>query len=155
MSMHVHHPTGCSPTPLAHYLKALGILRLVAEQRDPQARGWWRDETFHLATGLDDGALRRFFLDEYRPTPIIAPWNGGTGFYPKDNKAGIDAHRLEHGRALRPLSPGHRVGANRDRWPDGESRGGGEIGPPPAVPSGVARTDPGLAGCGRGARRCR
>ena len=91
MTIHVHHLTGCNPTPLAHYLKGLGILRLVAEQKDAAARGWWRDESFHLATVLDEGALQRFFLEEYRPTPIIAPWNGGSGFYPKDNKDGIEA----------------------------------------------------------------
>lgn len=91
MTIHLHHLTGCSPTPLAHYLKGLGILRLVAEQTDPKARGWWRNEAFHLATTLDEEALQRFFLEEYRPTPIIAPWNGGSGFYPKDNKTGIDA----------------------------------------------------------------
>ncbi|MBZ0115438.1 MAG: type I-U CRISPR-associated protein Csx17, partial [Sandaracinaceae bacterium] len=27
----------------------------------------------------------------YRPTPIVAPWNGGSGFYPKDNRTAIDA----------------------------------------------------------------
>jgi len=39
--MHIHDLNGCAPAPLAHYLKALGILRLVAEQADPEARGWW------------------------------------------------------------------------------------------------------------------
>lgn len=36
--IHIHKLDGCAPTPLAHYLKALGILRLVAEQADPNAR---------------------------------------------------------------------------------------------------------------------
>jgi len=35
--MHIHDLNGCAPVPLAHYLKALGILRLVAEQADPGA----------------------------------------------------------------------------------------------------------------------
>ncbi len=81
MSIHVHHLTGCAPAPLAHYLKALGILRLVAEQRDPAARLWWQDEHAVLATTLDADELRRFFLEEYAPSPIIAPWNAGSGFY--------------------------------------------------------------------------
>ena len=79
---------GCSPTPLAHYLKALGILRLVAEDAahgDPSAAGYWQRDTFHLRTRLDRAALIEFFLNHYRPTPIIAPWNGGSGFFPKDN----------------------------------------------------------------------
>ena len=89
-TIHVHRLDGCRPTPLAHYLKALGILRLVAEQKDPQARGWWRDDVFYLATVLDREALAAFFLESYSPTPLAAPWNGGSGFYPKDNKSGIE-----------------------------------------------------------------
>lgn len=89
MTLHVHDLTGCSPTPLAFYLKALGVLRLVAEQIDSTARGWWRDECFHLATRLSRDELTEFFLKAYAPTPLVAPWNGGSGFYPKDNKNGI------------------------------------------------------------------
>ena len=37
MTLHLHHLTGCAPAPLANYLKALGILRPVAEQADPTA----------------------------------------------------------------------------------------------------------------------
>lgn len=48
--MILHHLDGCAPVPLAHYLKALGILRLVAEQLDPAARGWWEGERFLLAS---------------------------------------------------------------------------------------------------------
>ena len=89
---------GCATTPLASYLKALGVLRLVSspanhvsgEAADPQARGWWEDECFHLRTTLGRDALLRFFLQDYAPSPIIAPWNGGSGFYPKDNKDGFD-----------------------------------------------------------------
>ncbi|MFA5265147.1 MAG: type I-U CRISPR-associated protein Csx17, partial [Opitutaceae bacterium] len=80
MPLHIHPLTGCAPAPLAHYLKALGILRLVAEQKDPSARGWWQNEAFHLATTLDHEQLEQFFLEEYKPTPIIAPWNKGAGF---------------------------------------------------------------------------
>jgi CRISPR-associated protein Csx17 len=90
---------GCAPTPLAHYLKALGILRLVAEQRDGQAMGHWEGECFVLTTALDEQAIQKFFLRDYRPTPIIAPWNGGSGFYPKDNATGITA--IETGRTRR------------------------------------------------------
>jgi CRISPR-associated protein Csx17 len=67
---------GCRPTPLASYLKALGVLRVVSEQSDPTAAGFWRDERFHLQTRLDKNSLRHFLLQEYAPTPIIAPWNG-------------------------------------------------------------------------------
>ena len=88
---------GCAPTPLASYLKAIGVLRLISsdanhvsgQAADPKARGWWENERFHLKTVLHRDALCRFFLEEYAPSPIIAPWNGGSGFYPKDNKDGF------------------------------------------------------------------
>lgn len=90
---------GCSPTPLASYLKALGVLRLVAEQVDPTARGRWGDVAFVIESGLDREKLVGFLLQAYRPTPIVAPWNGGSGFYPKDNAKGIEP--IEKGSAER------------------------------------------------------
>ncbi|MCY3819214.1 MAG: type I-U CRISPR-associated protein Csx17 [Gammaproteobacteria bacterium] len=89
---------GCSPTPLASYLKALGVLRLISSDAnhvsgkaaDPNVRGWWKEDQFHLQTTLDRDALIQFLLVDYAPSPIIAPWNGGSGFYPKDNKDGFD-----------------------------------------------------------------
>ncbi len=88
--IHVHKLYGCRPTPLAHYLKALGILRLVASNADLKARGWWKDDVFYLATVLNRNALEKYLLKDYSPTPLLAPWNGGSGFYPKDNKTGIE-----------------------------------------------------------------
>lgn len=79
--MHIHDLDGCAPTPLAHYLKALGVLRLVAEQADPQARGWWEGERFRLATTLNPQALEDFLLRDYRPSAVVAPWNKGSGFF--------------------------------------------------------------------------
>ena len=83
---------GCAPTPLASYLKALGVLRLVSspanhvsgEAADPHARGWWENECFHLRTTLSRDALLHFFLHDYAPSPIIAPWNGRAGFLEGD-----------------------------------------------------------------------
>jgi CRISPR-associated protein Csx17 len=76
---------GCTPEPLMGYLKALGVLRLLDEQM-PEAgvRGWWAGGVFCLLKGvLGEGQLVSFFLDKYRPTPLLAPWNGGSGFYVK------------------------------------------------------------------------
>jgi CRISPR-associated protein Csx17 len=86
--MNVHSIGGCAPAPLAHYLKALGLLRVVAEQADPEARGWWEGESFHLATVLDADALAEFLLCRYAPTAFVAPWNKGSGFY-KPNDPGL------------------------------------------------------------------
>lgn len=72
---------GCAPTPLAHYLKALGILRLVAEQADATARGWWDGERFRLMTTLTREELEAFFLERYEPTPLASPWNKGSGYF--------------------------------------------------------------------------
>ncbi|MGQ9897919.1 MAG: type I-G CRISPR-associated protein Cas8g1/Csx17 [Acidobacteriota bacterium] len=91
--------SGCAPIPLAAYLKALGVLRLVAEQAgDPDATGCWRNDAFVLRTWLTRQALLDFFLQRYEPTPLVAPWNGGSGFYPKDNQAGINALAEAQGR---------------------------------------------------------
>lgn len=84
---------GCTPEPLMAYLKALGILRLVSEQADSNARAWWRTDTFWLRSTLDGEALVRFFLEKYQPTPIVAPWAGGSGFFKKDNKTAVDTLR--------------------------------------------------------------
>jgi CRISPR-associated protein Csx17 len=88
MTMHLHTLKGCSPTPLASYLKALGILRLVGEQADNQARGWWDGEQFCLLTKLSKEELESFFLEKYEPTPLLSPWNKGCGFF-KANDPGL------------------------------------------------------------------
>jgi CRISPR-associated protein Csx17 len=92
--MNRHFLLGCSPTPLAHYLKALGVLRLLSEQLPPdlpRPRAAWHGETFVLHTSIDRPALERFFLFDYRPTGIVAPWNGGSGFFEGDKQDGIAA----------------------------------------------------------------
>lgn len=72
---------GCSPEPLQSYGKALGVLRLIAEQGDVGARAFWRGEHFVLRTEFDAAAILRFFVEEYRPTPIVSPWNLDSGFF--------------------------------------------------------------------------
>ncbi len=128
---------GCAPTPLASYLKALGVLRLISspanhvsgKAADAQARGWWEDERFHLRTTLSREELLRFFLDDYAPSTIIAPWNGGSGFYPKDNRDGFDpllesdvAKRFSHySSAVRKASQAVAYLALAKR-PDGDAK---------------------------------
>ena len=119
--IHVHELDGCAPVPLAHFLKALAILRLVAEQTDPDVRGWWEGDSFRLATKLTREKLEQFFLCDYRPTPLVSPWNRGAGFFfekdpglsPLENstcrrfagfRSGIDASRS----LLEPLAGADR-----------------------------------------------
>jgi CRISPR-associated protein Csx17 len=103
MTMHLHILKGCAPAPLANYLKALGILRLVGEQADPHARGWWDGERFCLLTKLSKEELEAFFLEQYEPTPLVAPWNGGSGFFKKDNRKAITAIIATNARRLAPF----------------------------------------------------
>lgn len=83
--------TGCRPEPLMSYLKALGIFRLISEQKDPKAGACWRRGRFVLWSDLTETTLRDFFLNEYRPTPIATPWAGGSGFFERDNRKALDA----------------------------------------------------------------
>ncbi|WP_017305201.1 type I-U CRISPR-associated protein Csx17 [Spirulina subsalsa] len=76
--------TGCTPEPLSHYLKALGVLRILSEQRTANLYGFWQDDLFCLETDLTREQILDFFLYDYHPTPFVSPWNGSTGFYPKD-----------------------------------------------------------------------
>lgn len=82
---------GCTPQPLMGYLKALGVLRLVSEQKDAEACGFWKEGAFKLFTILNRDQLIAFFRDEYRPSPIVAPWAGGSGFFGSDNKIAVDS----------------------------------------------------------------
>jgi CRISPR-associated protein Csx17 len=82
---------GCRSRPLLDYLKGLGVLRVVAQQADGEARGRWRANRFELASSLDGDGLDQFLRDAYRPASVISPWNGGSGFYPKDRQEALRA----------------------------------------------------------------
>lgn len=104
---------GCTPTPLATYLKALAVLRLVTEQAgDRGAMGYWRDDVFVLRTSLDADALRSFFLHRYAPSPIISPWSGRAGFLEGED---ADDSDRKGAKAVRRVlaSRGRRVAAYR------------------------------------------
>src|SRR5699024_4667627 len=118
---------GCTPTPLASYLKALGVLRLLSIKR-PETRGFWRNEAFVLRTPLDRDGIEQFFLDIYEPTPIMAPWNGGSGFYKKDNKTALNATqestspRLANYRTCLDVAEQALDGMDRDASPKGDDK---------------------------------
>jgi CRISPR-associated protein Csx17 len=54
---------GCAPEPLMSYLKALGVFRVVAEQKDAVATLSWRGDVACLDTNLDHDGLVAFLLD--------------------------------------------------------------------------------------------
>lgn len=80
--MHTHACPGLGSRPLATYLAAIGLARVVGEQADPQVRFGWSGEWFTIRTTVPD--LVEFLVTAYRPTPVVSPWNGGSGFGIKD-----------------------------------------------------------------------
>jgi CRISPR-associated protein Csx17 len=119
---------GCAPEPLIHYLKSLGVLRLVAEQFDPNVRGAWQGDEFVISTEKTGEEILNFFLHDYRPTPIVAPWNGGSGFYPQDKnqRAMIEAlcsvgtPRLDDYRAI--VGAARQIVGAREEQPKDEEK---------------------------------
>lgn len=105
MTVHVHRLEGCQPDSLGLYLKSLGVLRLVAEQADGEARGFWRDESFVLVTRLSREELVAFFAERYKPTPLVSPWNKGSGFM-SDTDAALSPVRQSVGARFAPLREG-------------------------------------------------
>lgn len=93
---------GCTPEPLHSYLKSLGVLRIVGEQLDRGAQGWWHGGIFHLQSALGPDELVEALFTRYRPTPIVAPWNGGSGFYPKDASEAIEFIETSNDERLAP-----------------------------------------------------
>jgi CRISPR-associated protein Csx17 len=82
---------GCRPEPMSGFLRALAVFRLVSEQADPASQGHWTQHGFCLESVFDEAQLIEFFLHRYQPTPIVAPWNFGSGFYEGDKTDGITA----------------------------------------------------------------
>lgn len=100
---------GVRPEPLGSYLKALAVLRLVSEQKDAHAAGYWQDDVFHLVSKLDAEGLLRFFAEEYAPTPIVGPWGARSGFFAGSSEASA---RAALGAIVDSASP--RLAAFRD-----------------------------------------
>ncbi len=92
--------SGCTPEPLLNYLKALGVIRILSEQKSPEITCYWWHDRFRLVCPLTQQQLCSFFLRDYRPTPIICPWAGGSGFFLKDNKATLQSIRRSSAQRL-------------------------------------------------------
>jgi CRISPR-associated protein Csx17 len=93
--------TGCNPFPLASYFKALGLAKILAEHGpDRNLRFRWEGNVFVLETMLTRDEIVAFFLAHYRPTPLVSPWNAGSGFYfqeGKSNARGADGKKIKTG----------------------------------------------------------
>ncbi|MCL4309888.1 MAG: type I-U CRISPR-associated protein Csx17 [Actinomycetota bacterium] len=93
--------SGCTTTPLASYLKGLGVLRLLSEQKcTVQFMGFWKNGVFVLQSsafsgqiGHDREIIYSFFQNDYRPSPLVTPWNGRGGFLEGEEENGKESSR--------------------------------------------------------------
>ncbi len=99
--------TSLTISPLSSYLSALGLLRVVNDQLDANACGYWAEGGFRLETNTSREALVQFFAACYRPSPCITPWNkpkgGGGGFLEGEVPsaiAALDGERFEELRRV-------------------------------------------------------
>ena len=56
------------------------MLRVLHHQHLPGVLSYWQGSTLNLKDTLDVDGLVDFFVHQYKPTPILSPWNGGGGF---------------------------------------------------------------------------
>ena len=94
---------GATHGTLLGYLFGLGLLRVVARQADSAARACWRDGALELHSELDAAGLEQFLLERWVPAPVVSPWNGGSGFFPKDNVEAFTAIEADRSSRLEPL----------------------------------------------------
>jgi len=100
----------------------------VSEQLNTTAKAFWQNDRFTLQAKPTPDDLIRFFLHDYRPSPVLAPWNGGSGFYPKDNDKALTAiensgvTRLTIYRAGIAAARGQIARLNPDQKPDGDRK---------------------------------
>jgi len=71
---------GCTAVTLSGYLQALGLLRALSRQADPAARLHWERDTAVLTTAMTAAELARWLSEDYAPSPVVSPWNAGSGF---------------------------------------------------------------------------
>lgn len=76
---------GVRSDTLLGYLKGLGILQILGRQEDPGIGACWRDGALALRTDRSLKEIETFFAERWVPAPVVSPWNGGSGFHPKDN----------------------------------------------------------------------
>jgi len=84
--------SGCRHDVFGHYLKAIGLLRVLAkcadkDHCDPNAEGWWDSDKACFCLRSPKYTTRErlveFFEKHYQPTPFFSPWNTGGGLNEK------------------------------------------------------------------------
>lgn len=98
---------GCKPNQFMDILKALGVFSVIAEQKDPFARSCWNNGRFFtINTKLKERELVDFFCNDYRPMPLVSPWNRSSGFYTEEDVVSkieqcTDARLKQYGQVIR------------------------------------------------------
>lgn len=77
-----HVLAGIRPEPLASYLAGLGLIRLLGEQADHATTAYWDLGALVIETAIED--IADWLANAYVPTPVLSPWNNGSGFGAKD-----------------------------------------------------------------------
>jgi len=121
--MTVHAIPNVRGTSLSAQLAGLGLIRLLGEQADPALRCRFDGPSLLIDTTVPD--LADWLVDEYAPTPVLSPWNEGSGFGEKDKapKAALRAllslgsPRLDDFRQAHDVSAPLAALARAEKWP--------------------------------------
>lgn len=71
---------GCDPKVFGSYLKALGLFEILAKQYN-DVKAYWENDSFNILLPLESKEeIINFFMEKYKPLPIVSPWNKGGGF---------------------------------------------------------------------------
>lgn len=79
---------GARGRSLANSLAGLGLVKVLAEQAHLSLSCCYTPDGLVIETAVEDVAS--WLVEKYRPTPVLSPWNEGSGFGAKD-KAPKDA----------------------------------------------------------------
>lgn len=88
----MHRAPGLRPDQLNTYLAALGLIRVLCEQADHEATCGWDNNTFVIDAAVDD--LVDFLVRTYHPSPIVSPWNNGSGYGEADKSQRAALERI-------------------------------------------------------------
>lgn len=106
-----HRIPGLPPTDLLSYLVGLGLGRAISRQVPGHTTWAWDKNSDALLIETEVEDIARFLVDDYRPVPILSPWNNGSGFAPQDkNQRATLTKLLDSGARLADWRTADEVG---------------------------------------------
>lgn len=123
--------SGIQPEPLASYLAGLGLIRVLGEQADKELTATWSADGLTITTTVED--IAQWLASEYTPTPVLSPWNNGSGFGAKDKEQlrvltrlrGHPSPRLAQFRDAADIAQAVVIKAREQGWIT-DTQGGGD-----------------------------